>query len=449
MRFNEIKFLLEKELSPKDIMKYPWRGQLFLSKVESGSPFETTDGQQVQIDPSELQRLENMINMGTIGGLIKLKDSDKKISLGKLKKTPEFAKEGGASGESAISNRGDVAEGIMSAALFAKLKARVDGKIAGITESDVWAVIDALKAAGGDMYSINVQDASKKVVNDSIIFTLQLPEPAYLDLVDPAKRGLLNQETSSSVLFANSEDNEKFSQYFYLNGKPDAINIICDGGNPAKQKVSKVDIEVIVTDKLTGKKHKQRMDISLKAVAKQFGQVGVGDARKWDYFEKQQTLWQHFGVDLSPIEKKFDKKSKSDLYSAIAEVYQYAAKIINNMLAGDNDLDEYAYLSTVSQGINYFATLNTPNVILVNLKGGGYEMISFRDMEKKLQAVDLAARYRADLSSPQVDVYDKKTKAVLFQVRLKWLADEKRNYIEKGPLMTTLFGTTIKAKQKK
>ena len=447
MRFNEIKLLLEKALSPKDIMKYPWRQELFINNITNEVPFELNTGGEVIIDPSEAQRLETMINNGTIGGKIKVKDGAP-ISLGALKKTPEFAKEGGA-GEGSVSNRGDLAEGILSAALFAKLIARVNGSIGDVSASDVWSVIDALTAAGGDMYSLNVKDATKKVVNDSIIFTLQLPEPAYLDLTNVAKRGTLSQETSSAVMFANSEENAKFSEYFYKNGKPDAINIVCDGGNPAKQKTSKVDIEVVVTDKLTGKTRKQRMDISLKAVAKQFGQVGMGSAAKGDYFEKQKVLWEKFGVDVEPVRKKFDKLAKSDLLSAVAEVYAYAAKIINEMLAGDDSLDEFAYLKTMANGINYYATLNTPNVMLVNLKGGGYEMISFANMEPKLATVNLAARYRKDLATPQVEVYDVDSNQVLFQVRVKWLGDEKRNYIEKGPLMSTLLGTTVKPMRKK
>lgn len=447
MRFSEIKLLLEKALTPKDIMKYPWRQELFINNITHEVPFELNAGGEVIIDPTEAQRLETMINNGTIGGKIKVKDGVP-ISLSALKKTAEFAKEGGA-GEGSVSNRGDLAEGILSAALFAKLIARVNGSIGEVSATDVWAVVDALTAAGGDMYSLNVKDASKKLVNDSVIFTLQLPEPAYLDLTNVAKRGTLSQETSSAVMFANSEENEKFSEYFYKNGKPDSINIVCDGGNPAKQKTSKVDIEIIVTDKLTGKQRKQRMDISLKAVAKQFGQVGMGSAKEGNYFEKQQILWEKFGVDIEPARRKFDKLAKTDLLSAVAEVYAYASKIINEMLAGDESLDEYAYLKTMANGINYYATLNTPNVMLVNLKGGGYEMISFANMESKLATVNLAARYRKDLATPQVEIYDVDSNQVLFQVRVKWLGDEKRNYIEKGPLMSTLLGTTVKPMRKK
>ena len=246
-------------------------------------------------------------------------------------------------------------------------------------------------------------------------------------------------------MFANSEDNTQFSEYFYLNGKPDTIEIICDGGNTAKQKISKVDIEVVVTDQTTGKKNRKRLNISLKANAKQFGQVGVGSTKKQDFFEKQVMLWNKFGVDIEPSREKFNATlTNVGLADAIGVVYKYAANSLTNILAGDNDEDEYLYLKDLVNAINYYATLNTPGVLLVNFKGGGYEMMSFDSMESKLHAVDLAAKYNSTVKYPQVEIYDKNSGQQLLQVRLKMTSDERRNYVEKGPLMSTLLGTTVK-----
>jgi hypothetical protein len=448
MRLLELK-LNEAFLEPKELMKYPWRQELFISKIENKSPFELNDGTQVIIDPSEADRLTMMLMNGTIGGNIKLIDGSS-IVLGKLKKTPEFVKEpktNTTTGEdvTALSNRGDISEGILSAALFAKLTARSQGEILDITSDDVWRVVDALSKVGTDRYSVSVKDASKNIVNDTVVFTIILPEPAYLDFINPDKRQLLSQETSSAVMFANSEDNKEFSEYFYLNGKPDIIEIICDGGNPAKQKTSKVDIEVVVTDQTTGKKSRRRLNISLKAQAKQFGQLGVGSDRTQDFFEKQIMLWDKFGVDIEPVRAKFNATlSKVGLADAIAVVYKYAASSLNNILDGDNDEDEYLYLKDLTNAISYYATLHTPGILLVNFKGGGYEMMSFDSMESKLHAVDLAAKYNSTVKWPQVEIYDKKSGQQLLQVRLKMTADERRNYIEKGPLMSVLLGTTVK-----
>lgn len=452
MRLLELKNLFEGALDPADLMKYPWRQELFISKIENNSPFELNDGTEVTIDPAEADRLTTMLMNGHIGGKINLLGGGT-ISLSNLKKTPEFVKQqqadlevdGEVTTKKALANRGDISEGILSAALFAKLIARSKGQILDINSDDVWQVVDALANVGADRYSVSVKDASKNIVKDNIVFTIILPEPAYLDLINPDKRQLLAQETSSAVMFANSEDNTQFSEYFYLNGKPDTIEIICDGGNPAKQKTSKVDIEVVVTDQITGKKDRRRLNISLKANAKQFGQVGVGSTKKQDFFEKQIMLWNKFGVDIEPVRAKFDATlTKVGLADAVGVAYKFAASSLNDILAGDNDEDEYLYLKDLVNAINYYATLNTPGVLLVNFKGGGYEVMSFDNMESKLHAVDLAAKYNSTVKWPQVEIYDKNSGQQLLQVRLKMTEDERRNYVEKGPLMSTLLGTSIK-----
>jgi hypothetical protein len=449
MRLLELK-LSEAALGPKELRKYPWRRTLFLNKINNRSPFTLNDGGEVIVDPSEAARITALFNADDINAVGNIKTDKGDYLLSKFKKTPEFVKEPKAGEEQAdvsefISNRGDVSEGILSAALFAKLTARSRGEILDITAADIWRVVDALSNVGTDRYSVTVRDAAKTVVKDNVVFTIILPEPAYLDFVDPAKRQLMASETSSAVMFANSDDNREFSEYFYLNGKPDTIEIICDGGNPAKQKTSKVDIEVVVTDQLTGRKNRKRLNISLKAQAKQFGQLGAGSTSKQDFFEKQTELWNRFGVDIEPVRRKFDAiLAKGELADAIGMVYKYAASSLNEVLAGDNDEDEYLYLRDLVSAINFYATLNTPGIMLVNFKGGGYEIMSFDSMESKLHAVDLAAKYSTSTKWPQVEVYDKNSGEQLLQIRLKVTADERRNYIEKGPLMTTLLGTSVK-----
>lgn len=438
-------------LAASELTKSPERIATFLRKVKDESPFETVDGDQVVIDKSEYNRLATALKSNNAAAIKKVKTDKGEFALGKFKKTSEFKSDGTLDGKpdtDKISNRGDVAEGILAAALFAKLTARSRGTIGQITSADVWRVVDSLKRSGDSSYSVSVKDAGKVVVNDYVKFVLQIPEPAYLDFIDPTKRQTLSSETNSAVMYANSDDNQNFSEYFYLNGKPDGIEIICDGGNTEKQKISKVDIEVIVKDLTTGKSHKQRMDISLKANAKQFGQVGVGSDRLQDYFSKQESLWGEFGVYLEPIKDVFDEILQSEgLVNALEVSYKYAASELARTLSGDDDDEEYKFIREIVKGIDYYATLRTPNVILVNFKGGGYEMISFKDMEPKLAAVNLTARYNDNTKWPQVEVYDSNSGSILFQVRLKITSDERRNYVEKGPLMSQLFGTSVKKKK--
>ena len=451
MRLLELKqALLEAGLDARGILERPGRKEVFLNKIRTNSPFETTDGGKVSINPAEADRLESLMDTGMFKGTITLAlVGGGKVSLGKLQKTPEFKDGAGGDGSDKISNRGDVAEGILAAAMFAKLKARVNKNIAEVTVDDIWAVVDSLKQTGADTYSVSVKDGGKSMVNDKIVFTLVLPPEPYQDFINPAKRALLTNESDSAARFANSDDNTEFSKYYYLNGRPDVINIICDGGNPEKQKISKVDIEVVVTDKLTGKVDRKRLDISLKADAAQFGQVGIGSDRLYDFFKKQTELWGKFGIDISGTEPEFDAIfKKKGLVPAIQYVYEFAADVMATLLSDNNDEDEYMFIKDLAKGINYFATLNNPNVILIDFVSGGYKMMRFDDMESKLASVKLTAEYNRKVGLPQVDVYDELTGKLFLKFRVKITSDERRNYVEKGPLMTELLGTKVKRLKK-
>jgi hypothetical protein len=454
MKLLELKHAILNEvgLTAKGILERTGRKEVFLKKIRTGSPFVTVDGSSVVINPAEADRLESLMNAGKFAGTITLATKDGgKIALGKLEKTPEFKDtKAGSEGEveDKISNRGDVAEGILAAAMFAKLKARVNKNIAEVTTEDIWTVVDSLIQTGADTYSVSVKDG-KSMVNDKIVFTLVLPKQPYLDFINPAKRPLLTNEVSSAARFANSDDNTEFSKYYYLNGRPDIINIICDGGNPEKQKVSKVDIEVVVTDKATGKVDRKRLDISLKADAAQFGQVGIGSDRLYDFFKKQQELWGKFGIDIKETEPEFDAIfKKKGLVPAIQYIYEFAADVMATLLSDNNDEDEYMFISDLAKGINYFATLNNPNVILIDFVSGGYKMMKFDDMESKLATVKLTAEYNRNTGLPQVDVYDEVSGKLFLKFRVKITSDERRNYVEKGPLMTELLGTKVKRLKK-
>jgi len=452
MKLLELKqaILNEKGLDAAGILDRTGRKETFLNKIRTGSPFETTTGDTVEIDPDEADRLEQLMDAGKFSGRIVLALTDGgKISLGSLQKTPEFKDEKGGDGSNKISNRGDVAEGILAAAMFAKLKARVNKNIAEITVQDIWSVVDSLTQTSADTYSVSVKDG-RSMVNDKIVFTLVLPPEPYQDFINPAKRALLTNEADSAASFANSDDNVEFSKYYYLNGRPDIINIICDGGNPEKQKISKVDIEVVVTDKLTGKVDRKRLDISLKADAAQFGQVGMGSDRLYDFFEKQTELWGKFGVDIKGTEPEFDAIfKKKGLIPAVQYIYEFAADVMATLLSYNNDEDEYMFITDLAKGINYFATLNNPNVLLIDFVSGGYKMMKFDDMESKLAAVKLNAAYNRKVGLPQVDVYDELTGKLFLKFRVKVTkSGERRNYVEKGPLMVELLGTKVKRLKK-
>jgi hypothetical protein len=258
--------------------------------------------------------------------------------------------------------------------------------------------------------------------------------------MNPAKRGLMDDLVQSVVEFSNSPDAEEYSKYFYLNGKPDIINVIADG--VSEETTSKVDVKVIVTDPKTGKKSTRVLNLSLKAGADQFGQIGGGKAAvEGSQFESQRTLWSHFGINVDSLKDDFERiRRDSGLFKAVAMMYINANSMFSELLSGDYDEEEYLYLKDFVKAVNYFATLNVPGILLVTLEKGTYDVLNFDLLEDKLKSINLDSRFRETLTNPQIEIFDKNTGATLIQIRAKIEGGTYlRNYIEKGPLMSELI----------
>jgi hypothetical protein len=198
-----------------------------------------------------------------------------------------------------ISNRGEVSEGILGAAMFAKFTKRQPGEEVGvITPSDITNVLDTLQAQGNDTYSVTVNDAESSVA-DTISFILRLKTAPYKDLMNPLKRPLLTNELTSAAAYVNSPMAERYSKYFYLNGRADEINIMADGA--ASETEKKSDVWVAIRDK-NGAMRTLKLNTSLKVggVA-QFGQVGGSTS------ESMIKLFGFFGIDVSPYLDKFEQ----------------------------------------------------------------------------------------------------------------------------------------------
>lgn len=436
-------------INPKTGRKYS-RNELFLQKVKTKSPFQDVDGNQVIIDPKEAPKVAAWIASGTPVGSLKLNIlGGGSITNTKLLKTPEFGGKGTGSVEGKVSNRGNIAEGILGGALFAKLAARIGKTIAAIGPDDVWKSLDMLKKSGAEEFSVAVKDAGRKVVNDKIVFTLKLAEADYNDLMNPSKRELVADLVSSAVAFVNGNDGQKFAEYYYLNGKPDVIRVISDG--MSDQKGQKTDVRVIVTDPKTGEKREMELNMSLKTKGiPQFGQVGAGASKKkGDMFRAQKQLWGHFGLEVTSMEEDFENLlDKGKVLPAQQLMYQNAADIFDQLLSGDFDDEEYLYLKQFASAVDFFGTLNDPNIILVDFKGGNYDVLKFSILEEKLKNIDLGARYVESLSdenpgTPRVEIFDKNSGKKLVQIRF-YPGKSFKHLIEKGPLLNELI--SIKGK---
>jgi hypothetical protein len=264
---------------------------------------------------------------------------------------------------------------------------------------------------------------------------LKLKTGPYADLMNPNKRKLLANNFSSAAGYVNSADAERYSRYFYINNKADQIVIMADGVTGETEQ--KPDVWVYVTDE-NGQPRKLRLNASLKVGGiAQFGQVGGSSA------ETQKILWNYFGIDVGPALKDFESNVKKDPREAFKAAYEYAAQQISLELNGADAQEEAGIISSISQGITHFATLGDPNVELVDFDKGGFKILRFNNLVRKLQTVDLDATYVDTKTWPEVVIHERgNPKNKLLTIRMK--VENKpngiyvRNYIEKGKLLEQL-----------
>lgn len=334
--------------------------------------------------------------------------------------------------ESKISNRGEVSEGILGAAMFAKFTKREPGEEVGtIGAADITNVLDSLQAQGNDTYSVTVNDADSAIA-DTVSFVLRLKTAPYQDLMNPMKRSLLTNELNSAAAYVNSAMAERYSKYFYLNGRADEINIMADGAASETEKKSDVWVGIRNRD---GSMRTLKLNASLKVggVA-QFGQVGGSG------IDSMIKLFGYFGVDVSPYLDQFEQQSKKDPILAVEYMYRQITEDLQSKLAGNDDTEEARFVDQVAHAVTHFATLGDPNVELVDFNKGGFKILRFKNLEHKLRTVDLTASYTGK-TRPEISIHDvENPKKELLTIRCKIENRENkapyiRNLIEKGSLL--------------
>ena len=333
--------------------------------------------------------------------------------------------------ESSISNRGEVSEGILGAAMFAKFTKREPNEEVGIINAaDITNVLDTLQSQGNDTYSVTVNDADSDIA-DTVSFVLRLKTGPYQDLMNPLKRKLITNELNSAAAYVNSAMAERYSKYFYLNGRADEICIMADGA--ASETEKKSDVWVGVRDN-NGAMRTLKLNASLKVGGiAQFGQVGGSDT------ESMTKLFGYFGIDVAPYVNKFEQQYKKDPIKAVEFMYRQITEELQQKLAGDNDTEEARFVDQVAHAVTHFATLGDPNVELVDFDKGGFKILRFKNLEHKLRTIDLTASYTGK-TRPEISIHDvedpkKELIAIRCKVENKKSGPYVRNYIEKGKLL--------------
>ena len=361
-------------------------------------------------------------------------------------------------------NRGDVAEGILGACLaakFMKRPAKPTDEYPTVTKKDIDKVLDDFFQSGGELVEeVKDRAAKKRRVKDKVIFSIALPVAALNLLKNKKQRqDMVGDLYDSSIDYVEKEW-EKDVEEFYMNGKPDTIEVRSDG--TGDQKGTKADIKMDVNG---SKYHRQ---ISLKVSGgEQFAQVSG------DEFSKQLAIWNDIlGLDISKMERKYnaamkgydkskffskrdDKKLiafKEMLKTGSRAVYTEASKQIKSAISSKSNTFYNSLVKLVIDGV----TKGELEVELVKLESSKYKRLNF---DKKSQAAYVRRMKSLRLVvvvppniDPQVRIYDgTQTKNnLILQIRVKIESPSKttkegkmykpymRNYVEAGPRLFTI-----------
>jgi hypothetical protein len=343
-------------------------------------------------------------------------------------------------GEAIKFNKGDIAEGVLGAAITAKLIKRGSDKIGDITSEDVKNVLSSAMAKANDTLIYEVNDRNSKIA-DKIVFSIKLTGPSLQIIGDKEQWPKFESLFGSSSHYANSVDAERYSEYFYKNGKADEVYITSDG--LSGQKSRKTDVSVVVKDPATGTvRNLKNVDISLKADSKQFGQIGTGGLsggyEKWMASAKK--LFEPFGIVMDDVVADSEQKNIVAFFKA---AYLQAGEKLNQELAGANLNNETTFVEKIADVIFQQATLKVPNVRIVNLEKGESSIHSFAALKQKMLSnkVDLTASTSIGRSGyPTITISDKTSGKVLVKIRYfsTKIGDKSAHVFEKGPLLHDL-----------
>jgi hypothetical protein len=361
-------------------------------------------------------------------------------------------------------NRGDIAEGIVGAALTAKFinrpKSLKDTNIP-LTKKMIDDVLDNLfKSSNNSVYKANDLVSKKgKTVMDTIKFSMHLPVAAFNLLKDKNKRILVDDLYKSSIDYIETTWQKEVLD-FAKNGEID--NIIIDSDGVGDQKGTKADIKITIN----GKKYSRQISLKVKG-GDQFAQVTGHD------FSKQKVLWESIlNLDLTKIEKKYNNELnnydsseafssrehirvelfKKMLKSAAAVAYKEATNQIQQRIKSKNTV----FFTNLTKLIIEGAAKGDLNIELVKLERGGFSRLRFdktflKNFTKKLMDSNLQVVF-VQTGDPTVRIYAGQIlkSNLILQIRPKVAAESSvlksgkvykpyiRNLIESGPMLFKL-----------
>ena len=365
---------------------------------------------------------------------------------------------------SKIRNRGDVAEGILGAAVATAF-------ISGgnqISVADVEAFLDDLDQKENELdgTSKTAKVLTKPIERqdgtiDTITCVIRLSTINFNDLMNKDKRSALTGLFNAAVAYANSEEVLEATLAVATNGEDNKVAVVSDG--VSGQTSTKIDIKVFLDGVATSIGR-----ISLKAGGTdQLGQVGG----TWEAISGLFKIM--FGIEID--EKTETENLKDDWEKAVEglptddwpdggrtaervqaeakKIYTNANEKLDKLLnpVGDDVKAEIDLIQTIAAGMNYQVALKEEGVILVHLDAGDFKVLDFAMLEGVLKdeenPVDLGSVLKTDGKNPIIQIIDKKAgNKPLFQVRFKQEGGGStiRHYVEKKQHMVDLLAEARK-----
>ncbi len=343
-------------------------------------------------------------------------------------------------------NLGDMAEGVVGAAITA----RFIYKNRNINSQLVYGVLRSLAKSGTTNYpgkkgkqverTFKSANANPKIMDDVRCF-ISLAEVNMMALLSKSNEALLKEYVDSAVKYANSANVKKWSKLVYENNRYDKIEVLSDG--LGGQKTTKVDVSVKITND-KGELLPVDILVSLKAGdVKQFGQVAGAE------FEKQEELWERlFGYKntIKSLKNQYNKLMFTDKQpdEAVYLVYQKVNQQLNQDLSGNKSEE---IIKKLSSAINYFATLNEDYVSLVQVGGGKAKVYKFDDIYQKISNRNYRSSIKTGASGlPTIIVSSNNQDLIQFRVKQEFKPDGRpyiRNYVEKLSLLGDLLAESL------
>lgn len=275
-------------------------------------------------------------------------------------------------------NKGNVAEGILAAAIAA----RFISKTRDVRKQDVVNVINKVKArktSNKAESTFKSPNANPDIV-DEVRCLIRLAEHELAAALDiKLLDDVLSDILSSAIDFVNKPLVQQWADLLYKNNRVDKIEVISDG--VSDQSGTKVDLFVLINGK------KENVNISLKAgPVKQFGQMSGAT------FEIMEQMFNPLGIRFdNTVKNKFNSFLKDaslvmheKSVAAIDYIYTLAQKKMDTQITQDYN----KFLKNLSNFVKYHATLNEPDVFLVQLDRSESKIYDFDQLSKALDKLD-------------------------------------------------------------